>query len=287
MVILPRVPTSPQASHDEAWPGRAAVFFSSPVCAKTDAYVDLPLLVGVTGELGSSLCLRNSILLWFPSSFSRATPRSLTKPQPQLLLLLRHLPLEPVDGVLERLLALRDHLGPERRAALQLPPPRCRPCLATRRLPPRGGFVLAPRPRRRAQPTRLELRAGLERLDPPRLPVQVSVCAVEEQRHKGADLGAEGSLGGGEGGCGDEFVVLFSIVVFQMSAACAKLAVDSIARREVVSYADSLEHVAQSWKVGDARVQGLNGRLEEGERGAQRRDAVAIRLERLRCRWIS
>lgn len=58
------------------------------------------------------------------------------------------------------------------------------------------------------QAPRVELRPRLEGLDPPRLPLEVLVCAVEEEGDKGADLIAQGGLGGGEGRLGDQFVVL-------------------------------------------------------------------------------
>lgn len=59
------------------------------------------------------------------------------------------------------------------------------------------------------QPPRIELRPRFESLDPPGLPLEVLVCAVEEEGDKRADLVAQGGLGGGEGRLGDQFVVLF------------------------------------------------------------------------------
>lgn len=53
------------------------------------------------------------------------------------------------------------------------------------------------------QPSGVEVRARLERLDPPRLPREVLVGAVEEERDEGADFVAEGGFCRGEGGVGD------------------------------------------------------------------------------------
>lgn len=53
------------------------------------------------------------------------------------------------------------------------------------------------------QPSGVQVRACLERLDPPRLACEVLVGAVEEERDEGADFVAEGGFGGREGGVGD------------------------------------------------------------------------------------
>jgi hypothetical protein len=53
------------------------------------------------------------------------------------------------------------------------------------------------------QPPGIQLGARLERLDAPRLSLEVLVRAVEEERDKGADLVAQGGFGSGEGWLGD------------------------------------------------------------------------------------
>lgn len=58
------------------------------------------------------------------------------------------------------------------------------------------------------QPAGVQVGARLERLDAPRLALQVLVGAVEEQRDKGPDLVAQGGFGGGEGWLGNQLVVL-------------------------------------------------------------------------------
>lgn len=54
----------------------------------------------------------------------------------------------------------------------------------------------------------LQLGARLERLDAAVLALYLRVRPREQQRDVRADLVAEGGLGGGERGLGDEFVVL-------------------------------------------------------------------------------
>lgn len=140
--------------------------------------------------------------------FSLPSPRSLLHPHPQLPLLLRHLELEPLDAVLERLLPLANRPGPQAGPAVE--------CLsAARRLflfggSSRGGGIVvvvtltgAP-----AQPAGVEVAPRLERLDAARLALDLPVGAVDEVCHEGADFVAEGGFGGGKGWLGDEFVVL-------------------------------------------------------------------------------
>lgn len=149
-----------------------------------------------------------------------SSPRSLLQPHPQLSLLLRHLELEPLDAVLERLLPLANRPGPQAGPAVE--------CLPARRLflfggSSRGGGIvvitLAGAP---AQPAGVEVAPRLERLDAARLALDLPVGAVEEVRHEGADLVAEGGFGGGEGRLGDEFVVLyfFSFLYGQRFCVC-------------------------------------------------------------------
>ncbi len=53
------------------------------------------------------------------------------------------------------------------------------------------------------EPTSIKLGARLEGLDAARLAVEVLVCAVEKEGDEGADLVAQGGLGGREGRLGD------------------------------------------------------------------------------------
>lgn len=59
------------------------------------------------------------------------------------------------------------------------------------------------------QPALLQLRARLERLDPPVQPVDVHVGAVEQRRDRRADLVAQRGLGRRQRGLRDQLVVLF------------------------------------------------------------------------------
>jgi hypothetical protein len=130
------------------------------------------------------------------------------QPRPQLSLLLPDLHLHALDAVLERLPALADHACPQRRLAAQrvevlrlLPAPR-------RGLLPRAAGPLIVARQAVRQPAGLQLGARLERLDAPRLAVQLGVGAVEQQRDGRGDLAAQRGLGGGESGGGDELVML-------------------------------------------------------------------------------
>lgn len=63
-----------------------------------------------------------------------------------------------------------------------------------------------------AQPPGVEVASRLERLDAAGLALDLPVGAVEEVCDKGADFVAEGGFGCGEGGLGDEFVVLWESI---------------------------------------------------------------------------
>ncbi len=148
----------------------------------------------------SSLCARHEI--------TARPSRPALQPHLQLPLLLQHLELQPLDAVLQRLLALPHHLGPQRGLPLELPPSlrRRRGGASWSSLARSSGAVsLVRRPR---QPPRVELRARLERLDPPRLPLQVLVRAPEQELDEGPDLVAQRGLGRRERGLRDELVVL-------------------------------------------------------------------------------
>lgn len=58
------------------------------------------------------------------------------------------------------------------------------------------------------EPSGVEIAPRLERLEPARLALDLAVRAVEQVRDEGADFGAEGGFGCGEGGLGKELVVL-------------------------------------------------------------------------------
>ena len=121
------------------------------------------------------------------------------------------------------------------------------------------------------QPPRIQLGARFERLDPPGLALEVLVGAVEKKGDKGANLVAQGGLGGREGWLGDEFVVLFVFPAPGIESARGEV---WIAERG--HYADGLEDRRQTGKVMHARAESCDGGLEEGEGGAQGGDAVRV-----------
>jgi len=128
------------------------------------------------------------------------------------------------------------------------------------------------------QPPRVELGPRLEGLDAAGLALEVLVGAVEEEGDKGADLVAQGGLGGREGGLRDQFVVLcpvacvsscFGFVCVRDGVVCGRLGKET--------YADGLEDGGEAGKVLHAGAEGGDGGLKEGERGTQRGDAVGVR----------
>lgn len=134
---------------------------------------------------------------------STSSSSSLLQPNPQLPLLLGNLQLEPLHTILKRLLPLPDCPRPQTRPAIERLAAALlsRPALLGRR----ALEILRPA----AQTARVEVTPCLQGLDAPGLALGLAVGAVEEVGHEGADFVAEGGFCCGEGGLGDEFVVLF------------------------------------------------------------------------------
>lgn len=115
----------------------------------------------------------------------------------QFPLLLHHLQLQPLHAVPQRLFPLLHRPRAQLFFAAQWPPSPLASAAAI-------VFILWSR----HDPTLLELRPRLQRLNPAILPLELRIGAGQEEGDVGADFIAEGGFGGGEGGLGDELVVL-------------------------------------------------------------------------------
>ena len=76
--------------------------------------------------------------------------------------------------------------------------------------------------------------------------LDLGVGAREEQGDIGADVVAKGGFGRGEGGLGNEFIVLRELAL--------RLGSRSGVWERESAYANGLEHVDEAWEVGDAVV---------------------------------
>lgn len=113
-----------------------------------------------------------------PFSSSTDITSRLLQPHPQLPLLLHNLQLQPLNTVLQRLLPLLHGSRSQARLAVQRLPALAAAtptwCARNRRRRHTAAAAAV------VQPPGVELAARLERLDPPCLPLDLVVCAVEE-----------------------------------------------------------------------------------------------------------